>query len=201
MQPIRKDAVLILVINPVDILTHFAQELSGLAKTQVIGSGTFLDSVRLRSLLAREAKVCETDIHVHVLGEHGDSQFVGWTAATVAGTALQEILPLEHDRRDAMANATKNKAYDIIKVKGSTAYGIAAVVTSICESILFDHRQVMAVSHWQDDFQCCVSMPAIVGRQGILGTIPVALNDEERESLDNSVRKVKETIDRIGEAR
>ncbi|KAI9839343.1 MAG: hypothetical protein M1838_004382, partial [Thelocarpon superellum] len=144
MQPLRRDAILLLVANPVDVLTHFAQQLSGLPKKQVLGSGTSLDSVRLAGTLSQKLEVGVVD----------------------------------RDR-----DATRDKAYEIIKVKGFTSCGVAAVVSTICESIIFDQRQVLPLSHWQEEYKCCLSLPAVLGKAGVRSTIVLPLNEKERGQL------------------
>jgi L-lactate dehydrogenase len=158
-----------------------------------------------------EEQIAESAINASVLGEHGDSQFVStysklsptnslivqpiaWSSATIGGSPLQSILPLDPDRRDEIATATRRKAYEIIKVKGATAYGIAAVVSSICESILFDQRHIRPLSHWQDNLGCCLSMPAVIGRRGILSTIAMPLDDKEEDLLNISAAKMREIV-------
>ncbi|KAI9804248.1 MAG: hypothetical protein M1833_007055 [Piccolia ochrophora] len=194
MKPIRPDAILVLVANPVDVLTFFAQKLSGLPKAQVLGSGTFLDSTRLRSMLATKAQVADTAVHAYVLGEHGDSQFVAWSSVTIGCTPLSTVLPLTADERSAIATAAKDKALEIIKVKGFTSYGVAAIVTSICESILFDQRHVRPLSHWQEELQCCLSLPAVLGRNGIARTVELPLSEEEESLLQASASTMKDVI-------
>ena len=152
--------------------------------------------------------MADTAVHVYVLGEHGDSQFVSliiiykqksipqcdrkvaWSTATIGGEPLSSVLPAEG--LPDIAIKTRDKAYDIIAGKGATAYGIGAVVSSICESILFNTRQVRPVSHWQEEFGCCLSMPAVIGREGVLRTIKVPLNEEEKRALERSARAIKE---------
>lgn len=193
MSPTRNDAVLLLVSNPVDALTYFAQKLSGLPKGQVIGSGTYLDSVRLRSALAQQIQVADADIDAYVLGEHGDSQTVAWSTAAVAGRPIQSLVP-SASSLSSLAIAAKDKAYSIIAAKGATAYGIASVVSAICESIIFDQRHVRPLSHWVERFGTCISLPAVLGNGGVLRTIDIPLNEEEDEKLLKSVEKIKETV-------
>jgi L-lactate dehydrogenase len=99
---------------------------------------------------------------------------------------------LNVDERSEIATATKNKAYNILTAKGFTSYGIAAVVSSICESIVLDQRQVHPLSHWQEDLQCCLSLPAVLGRAGIVATITPPLNEEERASMEESAKKLRQ---------
>lgn len=192
MGQIRKDAVLLLVSNPVDVLTYVAQRLSGLPNGQVIGSGTFLDSVRVRSAVAEQIQVADTAIHAYVLGEHGDSQMVAWSTATVAGCPIQTLLPTSSPSLSTLATSAKDKAYSIIAAKGATSYGIASVVSSICESIIFDQRHVRPLSHWVERLGCCVSLPVVLGYGGVLKTLDVPLSDQEKEVLDQSAREIRE---------
>lgn len=170
MKPLRSDTILLLVANPVDALTYFAQQYAGLPKNQVIGSGTFLDSARLRGILAGKADVAASSVDAYVLGEHGESQFVAWSLASIGGVPLDQFLAsskVELDKQ-AIAEDTKNKATSIIENKGVTNYGIGAVAASICKSVLGDERCVRAVSHWQGELGVCLSMPAVLGREGVV---------------------------------
>ncbi|KAL5388772.1 hypothetical protein DPSP01_002878 [Paraphaeosphaeria sporulosa] len=195
MQPFAKHTILLLVANPVDVITYFAQKYSNLPKSQVIGSGTFLDSARLRGVLAAKAEVSASSIDAYVLGEHGESQFVAWSAASIGGVPLEQtLLPNTKLDKAAIAEDTKNKATSIIENKGATNYGIGAVTASICKSILSDQRNIRPVSHYQEDLGVCLSIPAVIGRQGLVRTIEVGLNEEEKTKLKKSVEALKEII-------
>ncbi|CZR55972.1 related to lactate dehydrogenase [Phialocephala subalpina] len=194
LQPIRSNTILLIVANPVDILTLFAQRLSGLPKGQVLGSGTLLDSIRLKRIIAGKLKVADTSIHAFVIGEHGDSQCVAWSTATVHGTPLLKVLPLTETEKDEIATLTRKKAEAIIKVKGFTSYGVAAVTARICEAIIFDHRQVLPLSHWQEELDCCLSLPAVLGRDGIISSFPLHLNEAEQAFLEGSAKSLRKVI-------
>ena len=195
MQPFADHTILLLVANPVDVITHFAQEYSGLPKSQVIGSGTFLDSARLRGVLAAKAEVAASSIDAYVLGEHGESQFVAWSAASIGGVPLEQaLLPDTKLDKESIAEDTKNKATSIIENKGATNYGIGGVTASLCKSILFDQRNIRPVSHWQEDLGVCLSIPAVIGRKGLVRTIEMGLNDEEKGKLKKSADTLKEII-------
>jgi len=201
MSPIRKDAVLLLVSNPVDVLAYFAQKMSGLPHAQVIGSGTFLDSVRLRSALADQIQVADTAVHAYVIGEHGDSQVAAWSTATVGGTPIQKFLPSTSPSLSDLANSAKTKAYSIIAAKGATAYGIASIVSSICESILLNQRNVRPVSHWVESLETYISLPAVLGHGGVQKTIDVQLSETEKDLLRKSaeeIRSITETVEEGG---
>ena len=194
MKPFAKDTVLLLVANPVDILTYFAQKFSGLPKTQVIGSGTFLDSARLRGILSHQTSVSASSIDAYVLGEHGESQFVAWSSASIGGVPLDRVALDRKIDREAVAKDTKSKAAAIMDSKGVTNYGIGGVAASICKSILFDERNIIPLSHYQEYLECCLSMPAVVGRKGVIRTVPIPLSKEEKDELEASAKSLREII-------
>ncbi|KAG9842609.1 L-lactate/malate dehydrogenase, partial [Aureobasidium melanogenum] len=197
MKPFREDTIILLVTNPVDILTYFAQKFSGLPKHQVIGSGTFLDSARLRGILAQKCGVAASSINAYVLGEHGDSQMVAWSHASVGGVALESAFPDASLDKAAIAEDTKKKAASISDAKGATAYGIGGVTSSICKSILFDECNVRPISHYQDDLNVCLSMPVVIGRKGIVRQIPLKLDDSEKKEFEQSAKSLREIIDDV----
>jgi L-lactate dehydrogenase len=191
MKPFKDNTILLLVANPVDVLTYLAQQYSGLPPTQVIGSGTFLDSARLRGYIAERTHVAAGSIDAFVLGEHGESQFSAWSRATIAGVPLLKVVPEGEIDQEQIAKDTKDKAANIINVKGATNYGIGAVTASICKSILFDHRNIRPVSHWIEDLKCCLSLPVVLGREGIAGTIPLLLSEDEQQALQKSAESLR----------
>lgn len=208
MKPFRQDAIVLVVANPVDVLTYFAQKLADLPKNQVFGSGTVLDSARLRGLLAKEYHVAASSISAYVLGEHGDSQVVAWSQVSIGGVpsaasgASQQkkkttpTVTISEDTADRIAKETKEKAAEIIESKGSTAFGIGGVVASICKSVLYDGRNVLPVSHYHEDLSVCLSTPVVVGRKGLVdfGDISLSLDDAEKEALKDSARSLKDVI-------
>ncbi|EXJ71218.1 uncharacterized protein A1O5_05024 [Cladophialophora psammophila CBS 110553] len=195
MKPFRDDIVILLVANPVDVLTYFCQKFSGLPQGQIIGSGTFLDSARLRGILAAKVGVDAGSVDAYVLGEHGESQVVAWSCVTIGAVPLDQCLPpgTPIDRK-AVAMETKDKAAKIIEAKGATAYGIGALSAAICKSILFDQRNVRPISHWVDDLGCCLSLPVVLGRRGIVRSLNIPLNQEERDLLLKSAATLKRLI-------
>jgi L-lactate dehydrogenase len=203
MSPISPHTILLLVANPVDILTYFARQLSGLPESQVLGTGTSLDSARLRGILADEAQVAPNSIDAYVLGEHGDSQFVAWSSAAVGATPLELALAesraegggLTDEFKARVEKHTRGAAAAIIQAKGCTAYGIGAVAASICKYILFDSRTVRPVSFYQPELGCCLSMPAVVGRKGIVRPMPIELDEGERGALESCARGLRAVIE------
>ena len=192
--------------SPVDILTQVAIKLSGLPENRVIGSGTVLDSARLRYKLGEHLSVDSRSVHAFIVGEHGDSEVVAWSSANVSGVPLSEMCEMrghyKHKKNTAeIATAVKNSAYEIINKKHATYYGIAMSVKRICEVIMRDEKSILPVSHMihgvYDIDGVSLSMPAIVGADGIESDIPINLSGEEalklKESAD-SLKKIMETI-------
>ncbi|GAB5592457.1 hypothetical protein Unana1_07357 [Umbelopsis nana] len=192
MQPLNKDATLMLVANPVDVLTSIAQKLSGLPKKQVFGSGTFLDSGRLRLILSKVLGVSELAIHAYVLGEHGDSQFIAWEAAHVGGKRLLDIPAIQALDREQIAKEVAGKAYEIIKLKGATYFGIAACVSSLTQCILLNQRHIRPLSVYNEKLGAVLSMPAVIGSHGIEEIFEIPLAPEEQAKLEQSAKTLKE---------
>ncbi|KAI9317399.1 lactate dehydrogenase B [Dichotomocladium elegans] len=186
MHPIRQDAVMILVANPVDILTRIAQKLSGLPRAQVFGSGTFLDSSRLRVFLSEKLQVSASSIHAYVLGEHGDSQFIAWDSATVAGKPLLTFPEVQELDKDAVEKAISGKAYEIIKLKGATYYGIGACTAALTEAVLLNKREVRPLSVFVESLGTVLSVPAKIGAHGVEDIYDIPLSDTERQKLESS---------------
>ena len=195
LKPIKKESIVLVVANPVDALTYFAQEYSGLPKSQVFGSGTFLDTSRLRGILAKKTGVAASNIMGYVLGEHGESQFVAWSSVNVGGSPLDQVISSKDLDKEAIAEETRKKAGALIQNKGNTEFGIGAVTTSLCQSILSDLKVIRSVSHWQEEYGVPLSLPAVVGRKGILQTIPISLSSEEKQSLKASAESLKQIIE------
>ncbi|KAK9760835.1 hypothetical protein K7432_014736 [Basidiobolus ranarum] len=194
MSPINSNSKILLVTNPVDILTHITQKISGLPHKQVFGSGTFLDSGRLHSVLAQKLGVSNMAIHCYVLGEHGDHQFIAWSSASVGGVPLLEFPQMKDVDLEKLAQEVKGKAYEIIELKGATCYGIGACVSSLCESILNDRHHVRPVSCWDEEYQCYISVPAVIGTNGIESIIGIQLNADEKKKMNVAVKAMKDII-------
>ncbi|OSS43402.1 hypothetical protein B5807_12014 [Epicoccum nigrum] len=195
MQPFASNTILLLVANPVDVITYFAQQYADLPKSRVLGSGTFLDSARLRGALAKEAGVAASSVNAYVLGEHGESQFVAWSRCSFGGLPMEIALPKDAkiDKR-RLEDETRSKAGKIIESKGATNYGIGGVVARLCRSILFDEREVLCVSSWQEELGVCLSMPVVLGREGVVRGVEMGLDDSEKGKLRKSAEAIKEVI-------
>ena len=200
----NKDGILLIVANPVDILTYAAAKLSGFPENRVFGSGTVLDTARLKYLLGEHLEIDSRSVHAFIIGEHGDSEIAAWSSANVSGIPLNDFCEMrghyEHDKSmKRIADDVKNSAYGIIEKKGATYYGIAMSVRRICEAIIRDEKSILPISSIQHgDFGIdgvALSMPAIVGRDGVLGSVPIKLNDEEIAALQESANTLKKVID------
>jgi len=192
--PLNKESVVIVVTNPVDITTYYAQQLSGLPVSQVFGTGTFLDTQRLRGFISNKINIAEQSIHAYILGEHGDTQFPAWSCARVAGMPLSAF-NITQEEREHIAHETKNKAYEIISCKGSTFYGIASCVAALCRTIIFDQKRVTPVSCFIKEYEISLSMPAVIGAHGIEEILMIPLDTHERTQLDHSVKAIQSYLD------
>ena len=193
--------ILLIVSNPVDILTYVALKLSGLPEKRVFGSGTVLDTARLKYALGEHLGVDSRSVHSFIIGEHGDSEIAAWSSTNVSGIPLNEFCEMRghfnHDAAmDAIAEKVKNSAYEIISKKQATYYGIAMSVKRICECIVRNERSILPVSammHGEYGIEdITLSMPAIVGIGGVETHVPIALSEEEAEKLVESAKKLKE---------
>ncbi len=198
--------ILLVVSNPVDILTYAAIRLSGLPEDRVIGSGTVLDTARLKQIIGDRLEVDPRNVHARILGEHGDSEIIAWSSAHVAGIPLEDFFNMRAegsyaDFRDEMSDLVRNAAYEIIRRKRATYYGIALSVKRICEAIVRDEKSVLSVSnmlHGEFGIEgVALSTPCIVGRAGIEGRMPPSLNYAEQQSLKESAALLREVIDEI----
>jgi len=186
LQPINPDAVIIMVTNPVDLMTYYAQKIITLPKDHVIGTGTFLDSQRLCGALSSKLDIAEQSINAYILGEHGDTQFPAWSSAQAGGVPVLTFENITQKTLDELAQQARDKAYDIINHKGATYYGIAACVASLCESILFNQKRIFPVSCYIHTYDVCLSMPTSIGRAGIERILPIPLTKKEQMLLEES---------------
>ena len=203
----NKEAILLIVANPVDILTYAAAKLSGFPETRVFGTGTVLDTARLKYLLGEHLQVDSRAVHAFILGEHGDSEIVAWSSANVSGLPLHNFCEMrgyfDHDAAmETLAAGVKNSAYEIIDKKGATYYGIAMSVRRVCEAIVRDEKSILPVSSVQHGSygiqDVALSLPAVVGKDGVETIVPIALSDEEIAALRASAQTLKDVLDAQG---
>lgn len=204
------DALLLLASNPVDIMTHMAASIAaeqGVPRTRVIGSGTILDTARFRSRLAQHLGVSSHSVHAHVLGEHGDSEVLHWSGATVSNLPLTEFskqmsLPVTDKFKAEMDEAVRRAAYRIIQGKGATWYGIGAGMARMAEAILRDERAVFTCSAYHENVEgvgpVTLSLPAIVSEKGIEKIITPQFDEGESAAMKRSAEVLRGAIDSIG---
>ena len=193
IKPLNPEVKIVVVSNPVDIMTYYAQEFSGLPRNQVFGTGTSLDTSRLRTEIALALDINVQSVDGFVLGEHGESEFVAWSTVSVGGVLIKD--KLGSDKLDEIAKKVRDDAKSIIDRKGSTFYGIAAVTTDIIESVLLDQNKVLPISSRIEDWNgvsgVCLGVPAVVGKEGVKSIWSLELNDEEKEKLKLSAEKIR----------
>lgn len=186
----NEDAVIVMVTNPVDVLTYLATRLYPDKKRRIMGTGTILDSARLRHLLGAKLDINPKSIHAYMIGEHGDSEFPLWSAAAMGNMKLDTCEELSRAEKDSIAEEARNAAYSIIEGKQSTYYAIGIGTADLVEAILYDKRTILPVSHLMEGeygiSDVCMSMPVVVGREGIVGKICVKLSDDEVSLLKKS---------------
>lgn len=191
----NKIVYILMVTNPVDVLTYIAIKESGLPENMVFGSGTFLDSIRLRGLIKQEIEVNSENIDAFILGEHGDSSFAVLSGESVDGIDLSKFLS---SKRQDLEEKVRQKAYDIIVGKKATYYGIGSDIAFLCRTILRDEKRVMPLSilmHGEYGFDDVVlSVPVKLGLEGIERIPEINLNEQEKESLKKSAEVIKENI-------
>ena len=198
--------ILLIVSNPVDILTYVTLKLSSFPKNRVIGSGTVLDSARLKYKLGEHLNVDSRSIHAFIVGEHGDSEIVLWSQANVSGIPLHKFCELrgffDHDYETSkIALDVKNSAYEIINKKRATYYGIALSTKRIVDAIINDEKSILPISSYIDDEygmdDIALSLPSIVGKEGLISHIPIKLSKEEELKLKESYLQLKEIINKL----
>ena len=202
VEPIVKsgfDGIFLVAANPVDILTYAVQKLSGFPKNKVVGSGTSLDSARLRVALGKKLHVDPRDVIANIMGEHGDSEFAAYSSATVGGKPLLDIAKDEGISEDELLkieDEVRNKAYEIINRKGATFYGVATALMRISKAILRDENSVLPIGapmngeYGLNDLY--IGTPAVVNASGVEKVIEVPLNDREKKAMADSAKQLEE---------
>ncbi|MCI1832262.1 MAG: L-lactate dehydrogenase [Bifidobacterium sp.] len=208
MIKVAPNAIYMLITNPVDVVTHVSMKLSGLPADRMFGSGTNLDSARLRFLIAQQTGVNVKNVHAYIAGEHGDSEVPLWASATIGGVPMcdwKELPghdPLDSAKREEIHQEVKNAAYRIIQGKGSTNYAIAMSGVDIVEAILRDTNRILPVSSLLDNFHgisdVCMSVPTLLNRSGINSRINTPVSDKELAALKRSAETLKETAAKFG---
>lgn len=179
------NGIYLVATNPLDVMTAITHKLSGFPHNRVIGSGTTLDSARLRHLLGEKFNVSAKSVHAYVIGEHGDSEMVPWSNATIGLNKVSDRL--SEKEKDQIEQDVRNSAYDIIAKKGNTSYGIGVCLMKITNAILSDSREVMTISSYNKEHDCYFSMPTVVGKTGAVETYFLEMTKEEHKEISKSV--------------
>lgn len=184
--------IFVIVSNPVDTLSYLAWQYSGLPAERVIGSGTILDSARLRFAIAQKIGVHPKSVHAYQVGEHGDSEFVLWSAANIGGERLTELL--SEPERAEIEKTAREKAYQIIAKKGATHFGIATCVVQIINCIFGDEERVLSISSYDDCAKVYNGFPAILGKNGVVRRLTPHLNEAEGVKMQQSINALRTTL-------
>lgn len=194
------DGIILVASNPVDVLTELVLRLTGLPRNRVLGSGTALDSARLRSEIGRRYNIDVRTVHAYIMGEHGDSEFPVWEFATIGGQPLTEFVPQAQQAGDfaALSDRVKKAAYSIIEKKGATFYGIAASLTRLTAAIINDDHAAFAMSvHLQGEYglrDVSIGVPVILGGHGLDRILQLDLKTDDLAKLTNSAQVLKDNL-------
>lgn len=203
---VKCEGILLIVSNPVDILTQVALEESGFPKERVIGSGTVLDTARLKYLVSEKLKVDSRNVHAFIVGEHGDSELAVWSCANIYGIGLEDFAKMRgysefEKEKDEIYHAVRDSAYEIIERKGATYYGIGMAAARIAESIVRDSHTVAPVSvSLNGEYGLsglCLSIPTVIGNRGAEQILEIHLSEDEMEKLRKSAEELKKVLAQI----
>ena len=186
------NGIILMVTNPMDVMTYYAWKFSGLSTEKVIGSGTVLDSARLRARVAEYLQVNAKSVHAYQVGEHGDSELTLWSLADVGGQKVTTVLPGE--TLEGISDYVRNEAYEIIERKGATYYGIATCVAQILNCILNDEMRVLTVSSYDAFSGVFFGWPTVVGRSGAVRRLDLAISEREALDLQKSINVIKQAM-------
>jgi L-lactate dehydrogenase len=193
------DCTLLVVTNPLDVLTYQTLQLSGFPSCRVLGSGTVLDTARFRYQIGTHFEISPKDVVAYVLGEHGDSEFMWLSQANIAGIPLTQLPGYSLKLMQQLHQETRDAAYQIIAKKGATYYAIALVITKLVRAIILDQSRVFTVSTLIEDLygvrDVCLSVPTVVRKNGVCQRLPLTLNDEEQQQFRRSAKLVRDAID------
>lgn len=186
------NGIFLIATNPVDAMSYITYKYSGLDSNKVIGTGTSLDTARLRYMLSKKLNISPKNVHAYVMGEHGDSEFIAWSTAMVGTINISDKLTFEEKKEIGIQ--VRDSAYDIIKKKGNTSYGIGTCLLRITNAILNDENAIITVSCY-DDNELYVSIPCVINREGIKEKLDINLNEEEEKMLNKSKEIIKGVIE------
>ena len=189
------NGIFLVVTNPMDVMTYYTMKFSGLPAEKVIGSGTVLDSARLRQRIAGYMNINAKSVHAYQVGEHGDSEVTLWSLADAGGQKITEILPA--NICGDISEFVRNEAYGIIEKKGATYYGIATCVVAILNCILNDEMRIMPVSSYDGFSGTCFGWPSVLGREGVIRRLELKISEKEGMNLQKSINVLKKAVNSI----
>lgn len=189
------NGIFLIATNPLDVMTYLTWKYSGFDTRKVMGSGTSLDTARLRYLVAEKTNLNPKNVHAYVIGEHGDSEFVPWSNATVGLQSVTQYINPE-ELEQIYVNV-RDAAYDIIKRKGATYYGIGMCLVRITNAILGDENSILTISSYNKENEVFVGMPTVINKNGVREVCHISLNDEEKIKLQKSIDVIKDAINKI----
>ena len=197
----REDAIILVVSNPVDILTYLAADRIGLPKSQVIGLGTQLDTIRFRSLIARRMKVPPTQVSAIILGEHGDSMAPIWSSVTIGGLPIDRFPGWSPNLAVEIFSQTKGSGAEVIKKKGGAGFAVGVAIQEIVETVALDRQRILPVSSVQDGCygirDVALSVPTVLGRSGVIETREIELWPKEVQGIRKSAQVLRQTLDKV----
>ncbi len=189
------NGIIIVATNPLDVMTYITLKYSNLSPTKVIGTGTTLDTARLRYILSEKIGISTNNIEAYVIGEHGDSEFIPWSNASIALKNIKDFL--NEAEMTQIEEEVRNSAYEIINKKGATAYGIGMCLTGITNAILEDKNIILTVSSYDEENEVCFGGPTVINKDGVKEKLFIPLNEEETKKLIASIKTIKEAINSI----
>jgi len=199
---LHSKCIVVVATSPVDAMTQYAQKLCGLPKTQVLGTGTLLDTQRLRVKLGKKFKINEKSVHAYVMGEKGDTAFVPWSHATIAGRKLTEFFAEDSETQsqllDTFVTKIKSKTDKMLWSKHGTNFGIAACIAAVCKDIIYDTNMVLPLSCWVNEFGCYMSVLCTLGENGITKTLPLDLTDKEKQCFSKCCDSIWSCLKLLG---
>ena len=189
------NGIYLIATNPLDVMTQITQKLSGFDKHKVVGSGTILDTARLRFLISEKLKISPKSIHGYVIGEHGDSEFIPWSNTQIGLDKANKFLT-----KNDMSKITydvRNSAYDIINKKGNTSYGIGICLAKITNAILDDSHRVYTVSSYNETYNLYIGQPSIIGKNGVEKVLDLNLKDKDKLKFEESVNAIQNVLNKF----
>ena len=189
------NGIFLVATNPLDVMTYLTYKYSGLPSSKVLGTGTSLDTARLRLMIGKKLCINSKDIEAYVIGEHGDSEFIPWSNANIGMQNINEFINVKDMKN--IEEDVRNAAYEIINKKGATCYGIGMSLVRITNAILGNENSIIALSVYDDDNDVYIGLPAIVNQNGAERRVYLKLTEEEKEKLQNSINVIKENINSV----